>query len=163
MHYAKIRENTAIKNNILSLIKNDSEWVQRNSFDVLLIPQNYIVEDNILSCIANEFETYSAILKMNPNTFYNFHRDEKRKCAINLLLTGFDSSCFFADKLTDDYMLVNFEEFKYQPDTFYLLDTKKYHAVANKNNIRYLLSMGIYDADFDTVLKYFTTKFTNGT
>lgn len=162
MRYTTIGQNKTIKQYLLDLIKDDSEWVQRNSFEVMLIPQNYLPTDEILSFFYNEFVTYSVILKMNPNTFYNFHKDEKRKCAINMLLTGYESSCLFADKLSDDYMFVNFEELIYQPDTFYLLDTKKQHAVANKNNLRYLFSMGIYDADFETVLSQFTKKFVNG-
>lgn len=73
--------------------------------------------------------------------FYRFHVDDFRGAALNLLLDGWDSQTYFSNTEEDPY-LTEITELKYAQNKMYLLNTQIKHAVVNKNNLRYVLSMG---------------------
>ena len=152
MNYYPLNTVSTVKSNILNYVESSDQWFSSNGFDILKIPNNLL--DTTLLKIKFKFNGSAIVFKMNPNTFYRFHTDERIQCAINLLLTGLDSNCYYGDQTDNEEVIENVTELKYESDRYYLLNTRKKHAVRNGNNVRYLLSMGFNNYDYDTVKKY---------
>jgi hypothetical protein len=152
MNYYSLNTVSTVKSNILNYVETSDQWFSSNGFDILKIPNNLL--DTTLLTIKFKFNGSAIVFKMNPNTFYRFHTDEHRQCAINLLLTEVDSNCYFGDQTDNEEVIENVTELKYESDRYYLLNTRKKHAVRNGNNVRYLLSMGFNNYDYETVKRY---------
>jgi len=116
------------------------DWFSSNGFDILKIDKNIFKNSNLFPVIE-KFNAMPLIFKINPMTWYDWHTDSTRQCAINLLLTGYNSHCFFGDRESRD--LVHLTELTYSPNTYYLLNTQTKHAVLNFTETRYLLSIGV--------------------
>jgi hypothetical protein len=128
------------------------DWFSSNGFDILKI-DNTIFKDSNLFPIIQKFNAVPLIFKINPMTWYDWHTDSTRQCAINLLLTGFNSYCFFGDRESRD--IVNLTELVYEPNTYYLLNTQSKHAVLNFSETRYVLSIGFNSStSYQEILKY---------
>ena len=152
MNYYPLNTVSTVKSNILNYVESSDQWFTSNGFDILKIPDNLL--DTVLTTIKFKFNGSAIVFKMRANTFYRFHTDERRQCAINLLLTGLDSNCYYGDQTDSEEVIENVTELKYELDRYYLLNTRKKHAVRNGNNVRYLLSIGFNNYDYDTVKKY---------
>jgi hypothetical protein len=116
------------------------DWFSSNGFDILKIDKSFF-KDSKLFPVIELVNATPLIFKMNPMTWYDWHTDSTRQCAINLLLTGYNSHCFFGDRESRD--LVHLTELTYSPNTYYLLNTQTKHAVLNLTETRYLLSIGV--------------------
>ena len=128
------------------------DWFTSNGFDILKV-DNTIFKDSNLFPIIQKFNAVPLIFKINPMTWYDWHTDSTRWCAINLLLTGFNSHCFFGDRESRD--IVNLTELNYEPNTYYLLNTQFKHAVLNFSSTRYVLSIGFNSPiSYQIILKY---------
>lgn len=150
MNYYSLNTVSTVRSDILNYVESSDKWFTSNGFEILSIPNKLL--DTLLLNI--KFNGSAIVFKMNPNTFYRFHTDERRQCAINLLLTGFDSNCYYGDQTDNEEVFENVTELKYELDRYYLLNTHKKHAVRNGNNVRYLLSIGFTNHDYETVKKY---------
>ena len=69
-----------------------------------------------------------------------------------MLLEGFDSFCAFGtpskgNKVTD------LNRLDHEPNTYYLMDVKKFHTVFNFSTERYIISIGI-EKPYDEVIAY---------
>jgi hypothetical protein len=152
MNYYQLNTVSTGRSDILNYVESSDQWFSSNGFNILKIPNNLL--DTLLLKIKFKFNGNAIVFKMISNTFYRFHTDERRQCAINLLLTGFNSNCYYGDQTDNEEVIENVTELKYELDQYYLLNTHKKHAVRNGNNIRYLLSIGFNDYDYETVKKY---------
>lgn len=114
-------------------------WFHKNAFDILPVPLE-LLDDTMLK-MKLKFNSSPVIFRMQPWQFYRFHIDAARGCAINLFLDGADSETYYGDETPDEEIL-NITELKYEIDHYYLLNTKIKHCVINRNNIRYMFSMG---------------------
>jgi hypothetical protein len=86
-------------------------------------------------------------------TWYDWHTDETRQCAINMLIEGTDSQTFFGNRISRD--IVELTELTYEPLQYYLINTQQKHAVLNLNNTRYMLSIGFnYPNTFKNILQF---------
>lgn len=139
-----------IKTNLVPLILDYTEksdptsWIHAHGFDILKLPKNLFDNDPVCAKIFANFDCRPMVFKMQANTFYKLHVDHERGAAINLFLSGKDSTTFFGDA-TADAEIVDVEFVHYEQDYFYLLNTQKEHAVLNGNNDRYMLSMGFFN------------------
>jgi hypothetical protein len=152
MNYYPLNTTSTVRTDILNYVESSNQWFVSNGFNILKIPNNLL--DPVLLKIKFKFNGNAVIFKMMPNTFYRFHSDEHRQCAINLLLTDVDSNCYYGEQTDNEEIIENVTELKYDLDRYYLLNTHKKHAVRNGNNIRYLLSIGFNKYDYETVKKY---------
>lgn len=125
--------------NLLNFVKDNTNWIHKNAFDISLVPLNLL--DNFLLKFKYQFFGVPVIFKMQPWQFYRFHIDESRSCAINLLIEGTDSNTYYGEE-TNDEEILNIKELNYQEDSYYLINTKLKHCVINRNNVRYMFSMG---------------------
>lgn len=156
MRYFKLEIQSTITQQLLNHALNAEHWQNKNSFDYVNVPLDIVIQDSTLKMFLIKFRANPVIFRMKPQSFYRFHIDEKRKCAVNMLLAGYDSSCYFGNVTEFEDILDNIEELIYEPNTFYLLNTKQKHAVMNFSNTRYMFSMGINDFDYEFVLKNIT-------
>jgi hypothetical protein len=152
MYYHQLNTVSQARKNILNYVESNDKWFFNTGFDILKIP-NDLLDTNLLS-LKTALNGNVVVLKMVPRTFYRFHTDTSRYCAVNLLLTGFDSNCYFGDQTADEEVIENVTELQYDPDRYYLLNTRKKHAVRNGNEIRYMLSMGFNDHKYEIVKKW---------
>ena len=114
-------------------------WDERHDFTMRVLPR-FFFKNSLLFQLILKFNGTPAILKMERMTWYNWHVDTVRQCSINMLISGEDSQCFFGEKVNSNVMALT--ELIYKPNTYYLLNTQTQHAVLNRNNMRYMLSIG---------------------
>ena len=120
-----------------------------SGFLIANIPRTIITKDSFLSKLP---PGTARIFKMSPYTCYKWHVDSKRGCAINLLLSGQDSHCYFGKHLNNN--VLEYQELKYAKDTYYLFNTEHLHTIINGSTDRYVLSLGYEkSSNFEDILK----------
>ena len=87
-----------------------------------------------------------GLLRIPPNSIYDWHKDEYRLSTVNMLIKHDHSHCLFG-KSRDNYY-INITELSYQPYTYYLFNNQQYHSVLNFNKPRYLFSL-YFDKELD--------------
>jgi len=124
-----------------SRLSDESQWFSHLGFDVMLLSNKLIDEISVLRDI-NTIATVSriVILSMPPFSTYNWHTDDHRSSTVNLLINNHQNSlCLFGEPIDDNRS--NFIELRYEPNTFYLFNTKKKHMIVNNGQRRYTMSL----------------------
>jgi hypothetical protein len=137
--YYKLNLVDTFTDQLMNQATTRQDWFSSNGFDILKIDKSFFKESKLFQVI-DQFNATPLIFKVNPMTWYDWHIDSTRQCAINLLLTGFNSHCFFGDRENRD--IVRLTELTYEPNRYYLLNTQMKHAVLNFSETRYALSIG---------------------
>lgn len=134
--------------------KPSSDWISRFSFNILpLFPRlPLLMQNRAIRSLVEEYNAQPIVIRIDPMKFYRFHVDDHRGAALNILLEGTDCQTYFGDPDADPYM-IDIEELPYEPNSMYLLNTQAKHAVVNRNNHRYALSIG-----FNSPLTYEQVK-----
>lgn len=128
-----------------------SVWSTKHGFELAPISPIHFITDKSLFSLIKKFNAHPTFIRMDPMTWYNWHKDiALRQCAINFLLSGTDSKMLF--KINSSKYVTQFEELKYNGN-FYLLNTQEDHSVLNFNNTRYLLSIG-FEQPYNEILEY---------
>lgn len=151
MRYTKLHSNKELCITLNNYAISTNFWQTKHSFDHIIVPLELISNDSVLSYLIQNFEVYAVIFKMNPYEFHRFHVDARRKCAVNMLLSGFDSHCYFGENNNEFTLFTKIEELIYESDTFYLFNTLALHTVLNLSETRYLFSLGIYNQNYDFI------------
>jgi hypothetical protein len=152
--FLKIENKSVISTLILGYASNTTNWTTKNGFLITTVPDMLLKFDPFLANMKQTFGGNAIIFKMNPNSFYRFHVDEKRAVAINLLIDGFDGDFYFGTQGTSEEVTENIIKCDYEPDTYFLINTKEKHAVLNRSTTRYVLSLGFKNHNFSTVRDY---------
>jgi hypothetical protein len=125
----------------------ESEWVDYYNFRALKATPEWEY-DSWWSELYKAHPFIAGVIKLDENTYYDWHMDTDRGVGINLLLNNWDTShCMFSPKLKrgDSVEKGNvkspFVELKYEPNTYYLFNSQKAHTVYNFKGTRYLLSV----------------------
>lgn len=117
-------------------------------------PHIYL-QDALLNNINNSMPIkYAGVIKLDPHTVYNWHIDQERRVAINMLLTANDDShCVFSDNTNQ--IVIKTTELKYEPGRLYLFNTQYPHMVLNGHSDRWLFSVEFHsDIDYNMVLDW---------
>jgi hypothetical protein len=150
--YYKLNLVDTVSDQLVGQATTRQDWFSSNGFNILKIDKTMFRESSLFSVML-KFNASPLLFKINPMTWYDWHTDSTRQCAINLLLTGYNSHCFFGNRENRD--LVQLTELTYEPNTYYLLNTQTKHAVLNFTETRYLLSIGFNSpASYQEILKY---------
>jgi hypothetical protein len=120
---------------------NYTKWIHKNAFDIAMVHESLIKDDPVIVKLIKQFNAVPVIFRMPPWQFYRFHTDAIRSCALNMLLVGNDSQTYYGTQ-SDEEEVMNIRELNYEPDCYYLLNTHEKHGVINRNNLRYMFSMG---------------------
>jgi len=98
-----------------------------------------------LSVIADEFPIAQAgILRMEPNTGYDWHTDTDRQLAINMLVPTGPGRTRSETLFSPDHgegVNYNLHRLNYQPYSLYVFNTQVKHTVLNFGQPRYLFSV----------------------
>lgn len=160
-YFVKLNIQSKISNKIIEKIKNSApeQWTIMLDQDIL----NLTIDD-----FKDDPEIYQTIIDLNcqdrlsvfrfhPNVCYQWHTDMIREGAINMLLTGFNSFCAFGT-LSSGRRFVNLDRLVHEPDTYYLLNVKKFHSVFNFNETRHIISIGVPFETYEHSCDYLKEK-----
>lgn len=118
---------------------NKAKWQKYHDFNSWQMPNEVWEAEKPLSEINKQFKIKQAgVISINSNTIYDWHKDEKRGAAINMILQTNHSHTLF--KQDEGQVVQEIKELKYKPNTFYLFNTQALHCVINFNEPRYLFS-----------------------
>ena len=109
------------------------------NFYAIQLPFALAFKDPVLHALGLRHPLAAGVIRLDPNTTYDWHTDTQRGVSINMLLNNFDSHCMFSTQA--DEATHRFIELKYKPNTYYLFNNQVPHMVLNFNQSRYLLSI----------------------
>ena len=123
---------------------NDLYWEDHFGFNASELSLDWLVKDQGLYAIHNLYPIARlGLVKILPNSFYYWHKDQYRLSCINMLIKHQHSHCLFGEERDDYYTDVL--ELKYKPRTYYLFNNQKQHSVLNFNKTRYMFSLYFKD------------------
>lgn len=121
-------------------------WTQYYNFKAVPVPREILRLDSFLVNLASKRSFHAGVLRMEPNTCYNWHVDTDRKVGLNMLLSDDgDSRCLFLDD--EPGVVFKTKELFYLPDTYYVFNTQVPHMVLNTAKPRYLFSVEFLEED----------------
>lgn len=151
--YIKLKSTSKIRVPLTVWARTANNWIHKAAFDLAVVPGYLITEEPLIE-LMNKFHGTPVIFRMPPWQFYRFHTDAARSCAINMLLEGSDSNTYYGTDTQDEEVL-DIVELKYITDGYYLLNTHAKHCVVNRDNTRYMFSLGFPDGlDYKTIRDY---------
>lgn len=153
INFHKLQNKDTLVDTLKIHIHNRSTtWFKSNGFEISKPPLSMFI-NNPLFPVIKKFKGVPLVFKLNPMTWYDWHTDETRQCAVNMLIEGNDSKTFFGNRLSRD--IVELTELTYDPFHYYLINTQQKHAVLNLNNTRYMLTVGFSNPyTFDEILNF---------
>lgn len=130
-------------------------WAKYYNFEAIRVHPDLMRRDPFLSYLSKKRKFQAGILRMPPNTCYNWHMDTDRKVGLNMLLEDDrQSRCVFiaedrgkASGVASPEVVFKTRELKYQPSTYYVFNTQKPHMVLNTTRPRYMFSLEFLDED----------------
>ena len=122
-------------------------WIDYYNFKAIEVKDDWVVDPWWRDLYkAHPFK--AGIIKLEANTYYDWHIDTDRGVGVNMLLNNWDGShCMFNPDLKrgTNVALGNvkgkFIELKYKPQKYYLFNAQVAHTVYNFEETRYLLSV----------------------
>lgn len=122
--------------------------VNRADFKIVKVKIDHVLKEPILKKIHEKFEiSFAGIFILEKNTGCEFHIDEPRKSAINMLLSSGVSHSIFKkeNKETDNMYQYEFQELIFEEKSFYLYNVSREHCVINFDKPRYMFSIKFKD------------------
>jgi len=125
---------------VLSVQLND--WEEYYNFEAVRVPTEFVTSNcKFLDRLNKAHPFHCGILKMKPNTFYDWHIDTNRGASINMQLGLPKTLCMFQDGDRINNMVGNFTTLNYSIDTYFVFNNQVPHTVYNFDRIRYLFSL----------------------
>lgn len=157
--YCAFKDKSVVSKQVLEFAESANYREVFGGIIAAAVPPALLSKDAFMVSFISRFKCAEAnkisIFKFNPNTCYYWHVDGLRSAAVNMLLSGYDSACYFGAPKPGGVYMENVEELKYVPDTYYFFNTARHHTVFNFTEPRYLLSIGIpKDFSGDEVFNY---------
>ena len=144
--YKPVLVGSTIANDLYRYAVDSHSWKQYYNFRAVPVPGEILWEDPFMGNLAEKRAFHAGILRMEPNTCYNWHVDTDRKVGLNMLLSDDgDSRCLFLDG--EPGVVFKTQELSYQPDTYYVFNTQVPHMVLNTTRPRYLFSLEFLGQD----------------
>jgi hypothetical protein len=144
--YMPIPVKASIAKNLYVYAMNSPKWTQYYNFTAVQVPREILQLDSFLVGLAGKRTFHAGVLRMEPNTCYNWHVDTDRKVGLNMMLSDDGNSrCLFLDG--EPGVVFNTRELKYEPDTYYAFNTQVPHMVLNTTKPRYLFSVEFLEQD----------------
>jgi hypothetical protein len=144
--YKPVLVGSTIANDLYRYALDSHSWTQYYNFRAVPVPSEILWEDPFMGNLAEKRAFHAGILRMEPNTCYNWHVDTDRKVGLNMLLSDDgDSRCLFLDG--EPGVVFKTQELSYQPDTYYVFNTQVPHMVLNTTRLRYLFSLEFLGQD----------------
>ena len=123
----------------------ENKWAPYYNFMALQVPAEILDEEPLLVELAKKRKFHAGLLRMDPNTCYNWHVDTDRQASLNMLvLDDGNRKCIFAREYG---IVMPITELKYKEFTYYAFNTQIPHTVYNFSEPRYLFSLEFLDED----------------
>jgi hypothetical protein len=153
LYYKKLKDksiflydfcNKAVKN---LTYEQRKKLINRADFKTIRINKDYFLQEPILKKIHEQFEiSFAGIFVLERNTGCNFHIDEPRNVAVNMLISsGISHSIFKKDVDSTNMYQYEFEELIFEEKTFYLYNVSNEHCVINFDQPRYMFTIKFKD------------------
>lgn len=124
------------------LALDDHEWTDYFNFEAIRLPVEIVTEACPFLARLYEVHPYiCGILRMQPNTFYDWHVDTNRGVCINMQLGFPNSFCVFQNGPRKNKLSGRFLKLDYQVNTYYAFNNQTPHTIYNFDTIRYLFSI----------------------
>jgi len=123
--------------------RNDLVWSIRKDADLSSIPLEMLDTDPVLKRLKEKFSVDPFLVRQRANTFYHWHQDAQRACALNMSLGTYKSHTIFTEA-TSLSAMCNIEELVYRPNEMTLLNVKKFHSVLNLETDRIIFTMSFF-------------------
>lgn len=139
-YYCELPHKSTLSSKLLWAIHTDTTpWSSLYDFNAKLVPKEWLMEDPFMAKLMELHSFQAAVIGMDAETCYRWHIDVDRSASVNMLLTPESHSyCVFKEDVdTRTHPILRLD---YKPDTYYLLNVKKYHTVFNFDKPRYMLS-----------------------
>ena len=146
--YTEVKYTSKICFKLMELIYKtpDEDWQTYYNFMALKVPEEILDEEPLLVELAKKRKFHAGLLRMEPNTCYNWHMDTDRQVGLNMLvLDDGDSKCVFAAGYCG--IVVPIRELKYKEFTYYVFNTQIPHTVYNFSEPRYLFTLEFCEED----------------
>ena len=159
VNYYKLPHTSRVSTTLTILAYSTRDWINYYNFKAIRLPNDLLFSlDPFLKKLYKKHKFHAGIIKLDPNTYYDWHTDTNRGVSINMLL-NFDGHhhCLF----TQDHGKVTgkFKELVYEPHTYYLFNNQETHSVYNYDAIRFLFSIEFEETkeslSFNDLLKEF--------
>jgi len=145
--YTPVNYTSKILPDLIKLVYDTKEWLPYYNFQAVQVSNDILDKEPMLVELAQKREFHAGILKMDPNSCYNWHVDTDRHVSLNMLVLDDGSShCIFAPEYG---LVMPIHELKYAPFTYYVFNTKVPHMVVNFNEPRYMFSLEFTGKDKD--------------
>lgn len=106
------------------------------------------LKDPMLNKLNNSYPIlYTGVVKLDPYTIYDWHTDQRRTVALNMLLTAHNSS-YSVFKTGKSGVIIDTIHLEYEPNTLYVFNTQKEHMVVNGGEDRWLFTVEFIDQIF---------------
>lgn len=141
--FFKLPYKSTIREALLDFARTDkSNWIPYYTFVAKKIPDCLLGEDPFLKKLYAHRKFLAGVMKLEPNIGYQWHRDTNRDAGINMLLNyEAPSHLLFSRNQTNNEIMCNFDELKYEKDAYYLINSDIPHMVINFEEVRYLFSL----------------------
>jgi len=154
--FYKIKTKSSIRKELLEVAQSVTEWDRPMTFFSKSCPADIYLKENLFNILRPliwEDVRGINIFKIPAWTYYGIHTDSVRHSAFNMLLNDTtDSTSFFQDTKFK-HTQCEITECVYELDHWYLFNTQVPHAVLNKGQDRYVLSIKGSET-YDVALNY---------
>lgn len=146
--YHAIPRRSTLRAYLLEVTKTVQEesWLPYYNFMALPISNFVLRYDPLFAKLEEYYKFHAGIIKLPPNTCYDWHVDTDRSVSINMLVNdNTDSHCLF--RAGEGEVSFPVTRLVYSPDTYYIFNTKVPHTVLNFSPPRYMFSVEFIGAD----------------
>lgn len=137
--YHPLPNKSTIAQEVLDFAKTTGAWVPYYNFYAVQVPFELAYKDPVLHALGAQHSLAVGVIRLDPNTTYDWHVDTRRGVSVNMLLSDVKSHCLFAYE--EKEATHRFIELQYKPNTYYLFNNQVPHMVTNFGQSRYLLSV----------------------
>jgi hypothetical protein len=141
--FYKLPWTSIIREEVLDFARTDtSPWIPYYTFVAKKIPDCMLAQDPFLKKLYAHRKFIAGVMKLEKNIGYQWHVDTNRDAGINMLLNyEAPSHLLFSRNQTNNEIMCNFDELKYEKDKYYLINSDIPHMVINFSEVRYLFSL----------------------
>lgn len=143
----------------------DSDWVKYYNFELLPINHETLRKaDGFLKALYHAHPYEAGVIRLQPNTYYDWHVDDRRGVSVNMLINHGHSHCLFkkSSNTLEDAVTGKFYELNYQRGIYYFFNNQVEHSVYNYEGVRYLLTLEFHEDKDKLNFKSLTEEWRNG-
>jgi hypothetical protein len=148
-YFLELPIKSTVNYGLLKLCEQDDNWwpvsgtgtVEKKTPHRNLLAADSFLANHIIPRMPQiQWESCAHIFLMRPNTHYQLHTDGARSASINMLLNRALSNCYFrtTEVVNNQYGIAVLD---YKPLTYYLFNNSEPHAITNRHQARYMLSI----------------------